>query len=102
MGTPVSLVNNSSVNIKRVLHIIFLANNSYHSLNNSNVRNVPQGKRGHYSAHNPHHTTECLNGGEAHLLPDCKQALDEAKIARNRKAYVDKRPDGSRNNGRKN
>ena len=37
MGMSVSIVNKSSVTIKRVLHIIVLANNSYHSLNTSNV-----------------------------------------------------------------
>ena len=48
MGTAVSLVNNSYVTLKRVLHIIVLENNIYHSLSTSNVWNVPQGKRGHH------------------------------------------------------
>ena len=100
MVTSVSLVNTSSVTIKRVLHIIVLANNSYHSLNTSNFWNFPQGKLGDHSAHHSHHTPECFNCGKAHLLPDCKQARNEAKIARNRKVYMDKHPDGSRNNGR--
>ena len=101
MGMAVSLVNTSSVTLKRVLHIIVLYNNSYYSLNTSNVWNFPQGECGHHSAQNPHHSPDYFNCGEAHLLPDCKQALDEAKIERNRKAYMDKLPDGSRNNGRK-
>ena len=101
MGTDVSLVNTSSVTLKRVLKIIVLENNSYHYLNTSNVWNVPQVKRGHHTSHQPHHNPECFNCGEAHLLPDCKRARDEAKIARNRKAYMDKRPDGFRYNGRK-
>ena len=101
MGTAVSLINTSSVTLKRVLHIIVLANNSYHSLNTSNVWNVPQGKSGHHSAQHPHQNLECFSCGEAHLLPDCKRARDEAKIVRNSKAYMDKRPDGYRKNGRK-
>ena len=101
MVSAVSIVNNSYVPLKRVLHIIVLMNNSYHSMNTSNVWNVPQGKRGHHSAKHPYHTPECFNCAEAHLLPDFKQDRDEAKIARNRKAYMDKRPDGSRNNIRK-
>ena len=101
MGTAMSLVNTSSITLKRVLYITVLANNSYHSLNTSNFWNDLQGKRGHHSAQQPHHTPECLNFGEAHLLPDCKQVRDETKIARNRKAYMDKRPDGSHNNGHK-
>ena len=101
MGTSVSLVNTSSVTLKRVLHIIVLVNNSYHSLNTSNFWNVTQGKRGHNLAQHPHHTPNCFNCGEAHLLPDCKRYCNEANIARNRKSYMDKRPDGSRNNGRK-
>ena len=101
MGTAVSLINNASVTLKRVLHIIVLENNSYHSLNTSNVWNVLQGKRGYHSAQHPHHTPECFNCGEAHLIPDCKRYRDEVKIERNRKAYMDKRPAGSRNNGRK-
>ena len=101
MGTAVFLVNNSSVTFKRVLHIIVLANNNYHSLNTSNVWNVPQDKCGHNSAQQPHHTPEFFNCGEAHLLPDCKITRDEANIARNRKAYMDKRPDSYCNNGRK-
>ena len=32
MGTAVSIINNSSVTLKRVLNIIILENNSYHSL----------------------------------------------------------------------
>ena len=56
MVTAVSLINNSSSTLKRVLHIIVLANNSYHSLNTSNVWNVPQGKREHHQSQNPHHT----------------------------------------------
>ena len=35
------------------------------------------------------------------MIPDCKQARDEGKIVRNRKLYMYKRPDGSRNNGHK-
>ena len=35
------------------------------------------------------------------MLPDCKQARDAANIVHNRKAYMDKRPDGSCKNGRK-
>ena len=101
MGMAVSLINNSSVALKRVLHIIVLSNNSYHSLNTSNVWNVPQGKCGNNLAQQPHHTPECFNFVEAHLLPYCKRARDESKIARNRKAYMDKRPGGYRNNGRK-
>ena len=101
MGMDVSLVNTSSVTLKHVLHIIVLANNSYHSLNNFNAWNVPQGKRGHHSAQKPHHTPECFNCGKTHPLPDCKHDCDEAKIARNRRAYMNKRPDGSRNNGHK-
>ena len=101
MGTAVSLINNSSVTIKRVLHIIVLANNSYHSLNTSNVWNIPQGKRGHNSAQHPHHTPEWFNCGEDHMFPDFKQARDEEKIACNRKAYTDKHPGGYQNNGRK-
>ena len=101
MGTAVSLINNSSVTLKRVLQIIVLAKNSYQSLNTSNVWNVPQGKRENHSAHNPHHTPECFNCGEAHLLPDYKRYRNEAKIARNRKAYMDKLPYGSRINVRK-
>ena len=102
MGTAVSLINTSSVTLKRVLHIIVLANNSYHSLNTSNVWNVPQGKSGHHPAQHPHQNLECFSCGEAHLLPDCKRARDEAKIARTRKLYIDKSPHGSCNNVRKN
>ena len=97
----VSLVNTSSVTLKRVVHIIVLANNNYHSLNTSNVWNVPQVKRGHHSSQKPHQTPECFNCGESHLLPDCKQTRDEEKITRNRKAYMDKFPDGSCKSGRK-
>ena len=56
IGTAVSLINNSSVTLKRVLYINVLANNSYHSLNTSNVWNVPQGKCEHHQAQNPHQT----------------------------------------------
>ena len=101
MGTAVSLFNTSSVTLKRVLRIIFMENNSYHTLNISNVWNVPQGKRGNNSPQYPHHTPECFNCGESHLLLDFKRARNEAKIVRNRKSYMYKRPDGSRNNGRK-
>ena len=101
MGTAVSLINNSSVTPNRILHIIILTKKIYHSLNTSNVWNVPQVKRGHHSAQQPHHTPELFNCVEAHLLPDFRQALDEAKIVRTRKAYMDKRPDGSCNNIRK-
>ena len=101
MGMAASLVNNSSVTLKRVLYINVLANNSYHSLNTSNVWNVPQVKRGNNSSQHPHHTPECFNFGDAHLLLDCKQTRDEAKIARSRKSYMDKCPDGSCNNGLK-
>ena len=102
MGTDVSLVKTSSVTLKRVLYSIVLENNRYHSLNTSNALNVPQRKRGHHSSQNPRHTPDCFNSGEAHLLPDCKRARDEAKIARTRKLYIDKSPHGSCNNVRKN
>ena len=98
MGTAVSLNNTSAATLTRVLAIVVLANNSYHSLNTSNAWNIPQGKRGHHASQfNP----ECFNGGKPHLLPDCKCPQDESKIARNKKAYMDKRPKGpSRNNWR--
>ena len=98
IGKSVSLINNSSIPIKRFLQTIVLKKNSYHSLDTSNVWNLPQVKRENHSAQNPHHTFECFNCGEDHLLPDFKRACDEAKIAHKRKAYRDKLPDGSRNN----
>ena len=63
MGTAMSLVNTSSITLKRVLYITVLANNSYHSLNTSNFWNFPQGKLGDHSAHHSHHTPECFNCG---------------------------------------
>ena len=56
MDTSVSLVNTSSDTFKRVLNILHLINNSYHSLNTSNDWNLPQGKRGHHASNHPHHT----------------------------------------------
>ena len=94
MGTAVSLINNFSVTLRHALHIIVMAKNSYHSLNDSNVWNVPQGKHGHHSAQHPHHTSDFFNFVEAHLLPDFKRAHDEAKIVCNSKAYMDKLLDG--------
>ena len=99
MATSVSLVNTSRNTLKRVLNILHLANNSYHSLNTSNAWNVPQGKCGHHAAQNPHHNPIYFKCGKPHMLPDCKCPCDEAKIARNRKAYMDKRPDVPPYNG---
>ena len=102
MAMPVSLVNTSSDTLNHVLNILHLANNYYHSLNTYNAWNVTQGKLGHHAAQHPQHTPICFNCGEPHLLPDCKRHSDEAKIARNRKAYMDKITDGPpRNGGRK-
>ena len=85
-----------------ILDIIHLANNSYYYLNTSNAWIVPQGKRGHHDAQQPHQNPIFFNCGELHLLPDCKRPHDEANIARNRKAYMDKPPYGPpRNGGRK-
>ena len=99
MATPVSLVNTSSNTLKRVLNILHLANNSYHSLNTSNAWNLPQTKLGNHAAHYPNHTPICFNCGKPHMLPDCKLPCDEAKITRNRKAYMDKRPGSPPCNG---
>ena len=97
-GTAVSLTNTSAATLIRVLAIVILENNSYHSLNTSNAWNIPQGKRGH---HTSQFTPKCFNCGEPNFLPDCKRPQDESKIARNKKSYMDKRPKGpSRNNGR--
>ena len=99
MGTAVSLTNTSAATLIQVLAIVILENNSYHLLNTLNARNIPQGKRGHHASQ---FTPECFNCGDPHLLPDCKRPRDESKIARNKKAYMDKRPKGpSRNNWRK-
>ena len=96
MGTAVSLTNTSAATLTQVLTIMVLANNSYHSLNNLNAWNIPQGKRGHHASQ---FTPECFNFGEPHLLPDCKLPRDDSKIARNKKAYMDKRLKGpSQNN----
>ena len=98
MGTAVSLTNTSAVTLTRVLAIVILANNSYHLINTSNAWSIPQGKCGHHASQ---FTPEWFNCGEPHLLPDCKRPQDESKIARNKKAYMDKRPKGpSQNNGR--
>ena len=98
MGTAVCLANTSAATLTRVLVIVILANNSYHLLNNLNAWNIPQGKRGHHASQ---FTPKCFNCGEPHLLPGSKRPRDESKIARNKKAYMDKRPKGhSWNNGR--
>ena len=67
MGTVLSLANTSAATLTRVLAIVVLANNSYHSLNTSNAWNIPQGKRGHHTSQFTH---EWFNCGEPHLLPD--------------------------------
>ena len=98
MVTAVFLTNTSAATLTRVLAIVVLANNSYHSLNTSNAWNIPQGKRGHHASQL---TPECFNCGKPHLLPDCKRPREESKIARNKKVCMDKRPKGPYlNNGR--
>ena len=99
MDTPVLLVNTSSNNIKRVLNIFHLANNSYYPLNTSNACNMPQVNHGHHAAHHPHHIPICFNCGKLHLLPDCKSPRNESTIAHSRKVYMDKHPDGPPRNG---
>ena len=99
MAMSVSLFNTLSDNLKSVLNILHLANNSYQYLNTSNAWNVPQVKCGHHASHHPHHTPIFFNCGKPHLLPDFKRPRDEAKIARNRKTYMDKRPDSPPCNG---
>ena len=63
MGTAVSPINNSSVTLRRVRDIIFLANNINNSLNTSNVWIFSMRKHGHHSSQKPHHTPECFNCG---------------------------------------
>ena len=101
MVMAISLVNSSSVILKRVLHIIVLSNKSYHSLNTSNIWNAPQGTCGNHSVQHHHYNPEYFNCVEAHMIPDCKRSCDEENILHKRKSYLDKRPDGSRNNGQK-
>ena len=102
MDTPVSLVNTASDTLKRVLNITHLTNNSHHSLKTSNDWNMPQGKRGQHADQHPHQFPISFKCGDLHLLPDCKRPRDEAKISRNRKAYMDKRPDAPPRNGERN
>ena len=98
MGTAVSLTNTSAATLTQVLAIMVLENNSYHLINTSNPWNIPQGKRGHHASQFTH---DCFNCGQPYLLPDSKRPRDKSKIARNKKAYMDKRPKvPSRNNGR--
>ena len=49
MGTAVSLNNTYAATLTRLLVIVVLANNSYHSLNTSNAWNIPQGNHGHHA-----------------------------------------------------
>ena len=87
MSTSVMLANTTTATLKRVKQILILANNSYHSLNTSNSWNVPSG---HHAAREFKHPPKCFNCGEPHLLPNCKKNRDEGKIARNRKAQMEK------------
>ena len=99
MDTLVSLGNTSSDTFKSVLNIIHLANNYFHYLNTSNACNVPKKKHGNHADQKPHHILICFNCGEPHMLPDCKRPRNEAKIARNRKGYMENHPDGPPCNG---
>ena len=99
MATPVLLVYTSSNTLKRVLNILHLENNSYHSLNTSNSWSAPQVKRGHNDAQHPHHNPICFKCDDPHMLPNCKRTRNETKIARNSKAYMEKCPDGLPCNG---
>ena len=49
MGTAVYLTNTSAATLTRVLEIVVLSSNIYHSLNTSNAWNIPQGKPGHHA-----------------------------------------------------
>ena len=103
MSTSVTLGNSDTATLKRVKHILALANNSYHSLNTSKIWNVPSG---HHAAREFKYPPKCFNCGEPHLLPDCKKPRDEGKIARNKKAHSEKGGDkggykGTGNNRKK-
>ena len=71
MGTPLSMDNTSDVNLKQVLHILEMENNSFHDLKVSNSLNVT---KGHHAARGGF-TPTCFNCGEPHYLYECKKPL---------------------------
>ena len=91
MGTPLSMDNTSDVTLKQVLHILEMANNSFHSLNVSNSWNVT---KGHHAARGGF-TPTCFNCGDPHYLYECKNPRDEDKIARNKQSHEDNNKEGN-------
>ena len=92
MGTPASLDDDNKKTLTQVRDILLMANNEFHSLNTAKKWNVPEGR-----------ISACYNCDGDHLLPDCKEPRDEAKIVRNRKAaWEHRKKDGKvRPDGRK-
>ena len=87
MSTLVTLANTTTATLKRVKQILVLAKKSYHSLNAYNSWNFLSG---HHAAREFKNPPKCSNFGQPYLLPDRKKPRDEGKIARNRKAHMEK------------
>ncbi len=80
MGTPEGLDDNNKKTLTHVREILLKANNEFHSLNTAKKWNVTESR-----------ASACYNCDDDHLLPDCKEPRDEAKIVRNKKAACERR-----------
>ena len=75
MGTPASLDDDNKKTLTHVREILLKANNEFHSLNTTKKCNVPESR-----------INACYNCDGDHLIPDCNEPCDEAKIVRKKKA----------------